>query len=546
MNHSVKSAGNLKWLQIRKDLYRHIEAQVRYRLGSDTPGLQAYKASYEKEFSGKWQAVTNSAFLDKLRESKVFFVGDFHSHQQSQKAQLRILKNLNPIGELVLAVEFLEADHQDQIDKYLRGKLSEREFLKSIKWAARWGFPWEHYRPIMRYAQSNKIKVIGLNKYVERRNANSLRSRDVYAAQKLAELIGRQPQAQVMVIFGDLHLAKEHLPQELLKRVKSLRADEVCRVFQNVESIYFQLLKRGLEASVDVVKLRANDFCLQSVPPWVKWQNYLMFLENNYDLEIDDEDDDISVDYGDHVGRFLSVIETDLSIKVSHDHLAVVTAEEGQLWGKLREKFKEAQLKNFEILIEASQSFYIPEIEVAYLARPTVNHLGSLAMLYMQAQASKRMRSIGKPHEQFNKLIWLECLSYFGSKIINPKRKTDTVQDIRLSLVSRSAVIEAKEPLQLALAQKMIELQWQSGGRKKRTDFTAKNKASYFEAARLLGGILGEKLYTGHIKGLVGLPLIQKWLSTSMDDIDFDSFYFETVEVIDHLPINFKSKREKM
>ncbi len=58
----------------------------------------------------------------------------------SQKAHLRVIRNIPKDRKILLAVEFFEAADQDKVDKYLSGKISEKEFLKTIRWQEQRGF----------------------------------------------------------------------------------------------------------------------------------------------------------------------------------------------------------------------------------------------------------------------------------------------------------------------------------------------------------------------------------------------------------------------
>ena len=56
-----------KWLKIRKELYRQIEAEVRHRLGREEPGLEQYRQEYNQEFNKKWQAAPKDELLNKIK-----------------------------------------------------------------------------------------------------------------------------------------------------------------------------------------------------------------------------------------------------------------------------------------------------------------------------------------------------------------------------------------------------------------------------------------------------------------------------------------------
>ncbi|HEX7675801.1 MAG TPA: ChaN family lipoprotein [Bdellovibrio sp.] len=548
-----------KWIRIRKDLYLQMQKQVRHRLGEDTPELMRYHKVYDSEFAKKWQAATKEDLWERIAQSQVVLMGDFHALHQSQKAQVRILRNIPKDRRVILAVEFFEASDQDKIDKYLNGRLSEKDFLKAVHWETRWGFPWEHYRPLLRWAQKQRVAVVGINKSYKKRNATTLKSRDIFAGKKIAELVKMDPEALVFVIYGDLHLAGAHIPEEIIKNLGKPFAKKILRLFQNAEKIYFQLLKQELEATTDLVRLGHNTFCLMSVPPWVKWQNYLMYLEQTYDVGLqfqpadededddwDDEDDEDQLDYTDHIGRYVQIISEELGQPVSVANLSVYTAGDAAFWVQVREKYDQKKMKWIESLIADEMSFYLPEIETAYLARATVNHAASLAMQFIHAQWGGYKTLFSDVPADFLRLIWMDAVSYFGSKVINHKRKTDTIADIKASLTSRGPSDLGKEALQLALAQKMHELMVITGVPQHRLQARPRRKWSYVLAARLLGGMMGERLYTGYHENLVGTKTLMSFLKKPLDNENFEVAYYAILEVIESLPAPFHSKKEKL
>lgn len=538
-----------KWIRIRKELYLQVERQVRYRLGEDTPELAKYRKNYDMEFKRKWAAVANDELWAQIGRSQVLMMGDFHALHQSQKAQLRILRHIPRERKQVLAVEFFEASDQDKIDRFLAGRLTERDFLREIQWQSRWGFPWEHYRPLMRWAQKHKISVYGLNKTYKKRTAVTLKSRDEFAGKKISELVRKNPHHLIVVIYGDLHLAQEHIPIEIEKHMGSDFMKKVLRLFQNSERIYFQLLNKDIEATTDLVRIKQNSYCLMSVPPWVKWQNYLMYLEQTYDMELIEGDDDADsdvLDYTDHIGRYVKVISDELGLKISTANLSVYTAQDETFWEQLRAEYNVSQLSWIQILIAEGVSFYLPEVKFAFLGRGTVNHAAALAMRYIHAELSGTKRLLSQVSDDFLSLIWVEGIAYFGSKIINHKRKSDTIADIKASLSSRGEGGFVKEAMQLALSQKMHELMVMSGGKIQRPRMKMKKKWSYLLAAELLGGMLGERMYSGYSKKILASSTILNLLQKPFDEEAFRVAYYDLVEVIESLPVPFHSKREKL
>lgn len=531
-----------QWLTIRHDLYAQIRKRVELLLGKTPPSFARYQESYERSFLVKWKASSKEDLLFSIEHSKVILMADFHALQQSQKAHLRVLQALPKKTLGVLAVEFFEQRHQESVDAYIAGEISEKELLSRVEWQKSWGFPWEHYRPLLRWAQKHRWPVLCLNHLTGSQSVASLQMRDRKAASRILEVHRKHPQRKIFVVFGDLHLASDHLPKELL-RGGVLKEREVTSIFQNSERIYFQLLKKNLEMQVDVVQLKARQFCLMNVPPWVKWQNYLLFLEQRFDFDIGEEAPDLT----DEVVRYLDLLTKDLGFSpVSRDHFSIYTAESPAFWTKMQKICAPEELKYFESLVENNVSFYLHQGQIGFLAQASVNHAAVLAMAILQAEISgTRKYPAHLPHD-FLSLIWLEAVLYFGSKIINPKRKTDTLWDLRASLNNLLLRDLEKEVLKLALQQKMKEILYLSQGKKSKDSFLVRRKSSYREAARLLGGMLGEKLYFASRKQLISKMTLQNLLSKRLDHDGFKNVYFEILEMVELLPEPFHSKQEKL
>lgn len=545
-----------KWIRIRKDLYRQMEAQVKNRLGGEDAELTLYRQQYEREFRKKWRASTKEDLFQRLQQSRLILMGDFHALQQSQKTHLRVLKNFETTAgiadeskPLVLCLECFSGEDQVHLDRFFAGKISEKDFLKVIDWEAKWGFPFDFVRPLIRWAQQKKIPVYGLNRILKKRTAATLKSRDRYAASRIHQVLKQHPDAVVFVIFGDLHLAKDHIPAEILKLAGPKLRGKMFRLFQNAEKIYFELLEKEIESTVDVVELTKDAFCLLNVPPWVKWQNYLMYLEQTYDLGLDDEDEDDALDYTDHVVAYVKIIAEELGLSISSDDLSVYTARDQNFWAQLPEHFSAKELAWIEAMIEEETSFYLPGLGFGYLARPTVNHAATLAAKYIHAKVASSSQSFLKPPDDFLRQIWEEGIAYFLSKIINHKRKTDTIADLRMALSTRggpNATQLAKEPLMLALSQKMNELMTMSHRPVARPLLKPKKRVSYLIAARLLGGMMGERLYGGYSKRLLSDATLQQILRKKLGDPKFDAAYFEMMEIVESLPAPFRSKKERL
>jgi len=99
--------------------------------------------------------------FDILMDYRVIFIGEEHQSPVSRHAELTILKGLaERDSNLILALEMFERDVQDILDAYLKGKISEKKFLKQAR-------PWpnypEDYRPLVEFAKKKGMRVIAAN-----------------------------------------------------------------------------------------------------------------------------------------------------------------------------------------------------------------------------------------------------------------------------------------------------------------------------------------------------------------------------------------------
>ena len=109
--------------------------------------------------SDRLQSLTRS-----LTQSQVIYLGETHDSEQDHQIQLEIFQALyvrNP--KLILAMEMFQRPYQSVLDRYLKRELSEAELIDRTEYRARWGFPWELYRNILRFSQSKNISVVALN-----------------------------------------------------------------------------------------------------------------------------------------------------------------------------------------------------------------------------------------------------------------------------------------------------------------------------------------------------------------------------------------------
>jgi uncharacterized iron-regulated protein len=106
--------------------------------------------------------------IDSLVDKPIIYIGERHTNFEDHKTQLKIIMELHKRGrKIAIGMEMFQKPFQRYIDDYISGSISERDFLKMTQYYKRWQYDYIHYRDIIEFARSNKLKVIALNLWSE-------------------------------------------------------------------------------------------------------------------------------------------------------------------------------------------------------------------------------------------------------------------------------------------------------------------------------------------------------------------------------------------
>ena len=540
---------NLHKLELRRNLLEQVKGKVELIEGFEDPDLKSYFAPYKQEFHGQnWFPVQRSQLIGDMLRADIILSADFHAFAQSQRTHLRLIRSLKKLNRpLVLALECFESQHQELLDEYMAGGISEADFLEKINWRERWGFPWSHYEPLVKIAKTRGYKVVGINLISETTDSGTTtEDRDRHIAKIVQKIKQAQKEALVYVVIGDLHVSSSHLPKSIEDFVPN---QNILSVFQNSEKLYFDLLADGIETKVDILKSKTLQYCILTSPPWVKWQNYLMFLEASDDSEIfmtyddfydeEDEDDDDEYEYEfvesydvtDQLYSIFKFIIADLGIDVSFDHAQIFTELSDFLIDELEEILPKNKVKLIMEMVHNSRSFYVPELEVLYLARLTTNHGSELIGKYIQGQMSPSKRSLLDIPQDFRGLIWQEMFSYFMSKVYNHKRKSINFKTLKSELHAINPQDQDHGILKLSLGQAAQDMLSPSNEfNVDRLNLPNLKPYSYLESARILGQFKGERLFSMYQEEVIDRSEITSWLKINVFSEDFSLAYADFIK----------------
>jgi len=515
-----------RWVGHQRKLLREVKRLVKLQLGPDATEVAAYSLAYKKEFDGKFSVIERSELFDVCSVADVVMGADFHAFYHSQKTNLRLIEALAKKRKIHLAFECVEARNQEALNDYLAGDASEKVFLERISWKKRWGFDWHQYRSLFEFAKANHISITGINRFSQRRSDSSLAARDEFAAEQIARLREIDPTALIFVLYGELHLAKSHLPL----RLKALRPkDRMHVVFQDSEKIYFQLVRQGIEMNLPVVRLSKDRSCIMATPPWIRWQSFLLHLEKGADEGLPFDESDAS-DISDSFLHVLKLVKEQLSLDLRTEDFHLRSADRNELWEAIATELPKRQVRGAMTLVEESRGFVLPISKTVFLGRPTINHAAQMAGQYLQIKISDRDRQPWDFPKEMIGAIWIEAWGFFTSKLVNPARQPSELQ--RLRQEAPALIDSGKDSIQIVLTQAVYEVLYLRGAIKKAPRLTAKAKSSFLEASRILGSIFGEKIYLAFRLGKLTISEIHNYMGQDIFDVRFKSVYFELLKEV--------------
>lgn len=481
-------------IKLRKKIFKNLRNKA-FSFEDENQELTDYLENQIKLSKRKFSKASFDDLAQQVLKSKLIFVGDFHTFDQNIRNVLRIVKHIiEEKSECILCLEMIDASSQKYIDAYLEKYITELEFLDCINYNHSWRFPWSHYKLIFDLAKEYNIRIIGIN------TRGTLKERDLYAANTLVKIHKDHPDAKLLVFYGELHIARNKIPQEVEERCPSLKS---LIIHQNLDEVYWKILKDDIEQAV--VSYNQREYCIISAPPWIKYESMIYWYENlsddpefdihEYIIEkgtkifIDESKElffNICLDLKEYLK--LKLAEETLEDYNLYDHTNLEYIEE-----KIKDQYKPSVENFYQQLIYQNKSFRFPDKSTYYCSSYSMNRLAYLAGIHILHSylVKKNIFAVDiLSSKSLNKkfvLFTFEALyAYLFSKIINPHRKCDMYKDLVFSLKRQD---KTKNMQAINLAIKVLNSEDLKGLLKGSKIF------DLYEASLYVGHILGEYLY---------------------------------------------------
>lgn len=473
-------------LSLHLALFRRQRARIARAVEGTSPAFQAYERRYRARIRSFARPLTSSDVLAQVRAADIVHVGDYHTLRVAQQSYRSLVEAALDSGRrVVLALEFVEGRFQPAVDRYLRGRCSERRFLESIGHGARGPFDlWAGFRPIFELARERGLEVLAIDRRA--RGPRSLHLRDRYAGKRIAAAAAAPDRPLVMVLVGQFHAAPCHLPREVRRALGGTERRQLV-AYQNCEPIYWALARRGEIGHAEAVELRPGELCLLNASPVVCQQSFLDYV----DAESGDEPlqeraaHDRFTELAAMIGRLVGV-----DPRRRLQGVDVATFADLGFFERLRRRggFGAREMAELRAHVLSRESCYVPRARTVYLASLSLNHAAEEAAHFVRhcaVGAAMEHPRIGRA--AFYARCVEEAIGFLGSKLVNPHRRCASLDDWARTFKAERG--ELRQAAAFVLAHAACE-------RERQTPFVPARAGRVFIAAsHAQGYLLGEALY---------------------------------------------------
>lgn len=484
-----------KIYKLRKKIFNNIKAKAYGYEGEVSKDLKRYQRDQKKYSKRSFKKSNFGQLKQRVSSADIIYLGDFHTFDQNIRNVLRLLKVLiSEKSQCIIALEMVDAKFQLYIDTYLQGYITDLEFLESINYHDSWRFPWTHYKLIFELAKEHSIKIIGIN------TQGNLIQRDVFAATTCQRAIENNPDHKLLVLYGELHIGPDKIPLLVKNKLPTIKH---VIIHQNLDEVYWHQIEK--DQKCEIVKFSNEEFCINSAPPWIKYESMVYWYENlsndpDFDIHeyiIENGKKTFSDDVSDNFLHMCNQIISALKLDISLDELENFNLKDHSSLEFVEDKIYEIKANNvrnyYHYLIETSQSFCLASRQIYYCSSYSMNRLAYLSGVHIlhyylsknQIDTLRILKSTSS--EKFVLMTFEKVYAFFFSKVINPHRKCEMYQDLmrhkRNKHTSKSERVIFESAIEVL------------NGKDLKIILRGKRLTQLHEVSQFVGHILGEYLY---------------------------------------------------
>ncbi len=251
-----------------------VEREVR---AADPHSGDKYIRVFAEAFQTYRSRLSRSGLLDELLQADVLLVADYHALPASQHYTANLIEQLSERAQrpLVLALEAIFA--RDQRVARCCGATAGST---NASCAAAFASTWIGASTGIRFFICLRLPAgtaSACTDSIPRRVATfaGLPCAMNRRPERIATIAREVPDSRLVVLFGESHMAPQHLPALLRRKLPQAR---VVTLLQNVDSLYWQAEEEP-GARVKAVRVSRDVFCVFNATPLEKYESYRQCLE---------------------------------------------------------------------------------------------------------------------------------------------------------------------------------------------------------------------------------------------------------------------------
>jgi heme-binding uptake protein ChaN (Tiki superfamily) len=520
-----------------------VEREIR---ANDNSFARKYVRDFRDAYRSYHRVLTAADVLGLMAEAGVALIGDYHALPTSQRYMASLLRE-SVLRERrpVLGVETIFARDQHIVDEWQRGEIEEGELRQRIRFDLDWGYDWAPFYDVLSAARDHGIPVYGLD-CMPREDLRKIGARDRHAADKIAEMRSAHPESLILVLFGESHLAPQHLRARIAERFgESGRADSsrrVLTVLQNVDALYWRAAGEARDR-VEAVEVNGDVVCVFNATPLEKYENYRLCLDRW------GRGDDGGPDLGPTIYNLVAGLVRFLGINQYSPHNSTQPRLLVDLMPEVYSRNSDALLrrllsrKGFSVAQRRAMMHRVSERGGAYLAPLNAFYVRKFDMTSASEDAARFLhhacrglpeRVNGKSHEAraaqdgFFAAVVENALACFGSRILHPTGAPFRNDDLEELHELTYEDLERQTSLKYGDVIEVLDfLSWHrhSGrGRAERPASADWTRALTFTgrkweyATERLGCLLGNDLYDAYLDGRIGQGALRRLFLAHLEE----------------------------
>lgn len=500
---SLSPSPRQELLQLEKRIFTENKEAIKEATVVDDRNFKRYNKNYQRAVASYRHLATVDEVMADVEKSRIVLVGDYHTLDQSQRSFVRFLRSYlstHRDRKITVALEAVQARFQKHLEHYLLGKISSEEFIRKIGFRKHWFFDlWPNYEIIFDFLAYHHIPIQAID--ADNRRTFTLVERDEFMAAEIIQLVKKFPEEKIMVLVGDLHLAPEHLPRQIQKLARREKLDvPLVMLYQNSPHIHWQLSEKQHVDQALIVKIAERQYCRMHTPPIIVQQSYLNWLFH----------EEGAFDWVDAKASFLKLVQqiaglVALELPPDFEDIEVYTCGDLSFLKSLRRKgiFSRRDFAVIERRVSESKSYFLPQARLVYIANVSTHHAAQEASRYL------RYLLVGTGDRRAAKDVFYlkvieDGVAFFGSKLINPKRKCAREKDYKNEIRFLESSGQARRR---HVEHEVAELFVQHARSLRRGDGFHSNKILNMSAdvftllSRAIGFDFGDQLYFAFMEG---------------------------------------------